>query len=350
MMLYIDLYIMYRNEKGVFQIKLIYFGDPHIRGTNPRNRKDDYKEALKNKFREIFSLAKYKEVEAIITPGDIFDRPEVTNGVLLEFAEVIKESPVPIYTTAGNHDIYGYNLDTYNRTSLRVLELIIPQLEVINDNTKNILLVDDEDSQNAVSLSFQPYSHEIDKEGFGYSPQNNQYPIAFKIHTAHGMLLDHDPKVFDRFTYVGDVKTDADLVLCDHDHLGFGRYDRADGKTFLNPGAICRLSASEAEVRRTVNVALITVEDNELKDIELIPLQSAKPGDEVLDRSKIEAEQKRQYAMEEFSSLIQDKEGNTAVVDVNAIIEAIAEKEKYEPDIVQIALDKIAEAKEEMTV
>ncbi len=332
-------------------MKLLYFGDPHIRGTNPRNRKDDYKEALKNKFREIFSLAKYKEVEAIITPGDIFDRPEVTNGVLLEFADVLKESPVPIYTTAGNHDIYGYNLDTYNRTSLRVLELIVPQLEVINDNTKNVIL---NDSYTKVALSFQPYSQDIDKNGFGYSPVNPEGDDYFKIHTAHGMLLDHDPKVFDRFTYIGDVKTEADLVLCGHDHLGFGRYDRADGKAFLNCGAICRLSASEAEIERTVNVALITVtgdeQDNHTAEIELIPLQSAKPGDEVLDRSKIEAEQKRQYAMEEFSSLIQDKQGNKAVVDVNAIVEAIAEKEKYEPDVIQIALEKIAEAKEEMSV
>ncbi len=30
---------------------------------------------------------------------------------------------------------------------------------------------------------------------------------CFKIHVAHGMLLDHDPKVFDRYTYVGTVNT-----------------------------------------------------------------------------------------------------------------------------------------------
>src|SRR5699024_3282396 len=217
------------------------------------------------------------------------------------------------------------------------------QLQVFNDN-EHIELLKNETEK--IALSFQPYSSEIDKDGFGYSPQKLAEG-AFHIHTAHGMLLDHDPKVFDRFTLVQDVKTDADLVLCGHDHTGFDIYNRSDGKVLLNCGSITRLSASQNEMQRTVKVALIEIKNNELEDIELIPLTTAKPGEEVLDRSKIEAEKQRQYAMDEFSTLIQDKQGNEAVVDVNAIIEAIAEKEKYDVEVVKIALEKIADAKQE---
>ena len=183
-------------------MKFLYFGDPHIRGTNPRNRKDNYKEALIAKFREIFALAKYKGVTAIIQPGDTFDRPEVTTSVLLEFAKVLKESPVPIYTTAGNHDIYGYNLATYERTSLRVLELIVPRLTVINDPGQAHMFHQD---GNHVQLTFTPYSDQIDKAGYGYSPEATEDYESTKIHVAHGMLLDHDPP-FDRYTKVQDVK------------------------------------------------------------------------------------------------------------------------------------------------
>lgn len=319
-------------------MKLLYFGDIHIRGKNPRNRTDDYKEALKAKLSEIWNLAKYYGVKAVICPGDVFDRPEVTNSVLLEFAEVFKECPVPIYTTPGNHDVYSYNLDTYGRTSLRILELIVPQLHVITDASQNITIGKE------VALSFQPYDQNIDRNGYGYSP-GKPLDGYFKIHTAHGMLLDHDPKVFDRYTYVGDVKTEADLVLCGHDHLGFGFYERKDGKKFLNCGAICRLSASEAEIERKVQVALITITNNQLEDLQLIDLRSAKPGNEVLDRSQIEADQKRQYAMEEFAALIQTEDGTKAIVDLNAIVESIADKEGYAPEVVRIALDKIGEAK-----
>ncbi|MGP9042136.1 metallophosphoesterase family protein [Cytobacillus kochii] len=327
-------------------MKLLYFGDVHIRGKNPRNRTDDYMEALKRKLREIWKLAEYNQVKAVLCPGDIFDRPEVTNSVLLEFAEVFKECPVRIYTTPGNHDVYSYNLDTYGRTSLRILELIVPQLTVVTDPKENVLL---DEPGTAVSLSFQPYDQHIDKDGYGYSP-GDPVEEAYMIHIAHGMLLDHDPKVFDRYTYVGTVKTEADLVLSGHDHLGFGYYERSDGKKFLNCGAICRLSASEAEIERKVQVALITIEDNQLEDLQLIDLRSAKPGNEILDRSRIEAEQKRQYAMEEFAALIQTEDGSKAVVDLNAIVESIAEKEGYAPEVVRVALDKIGEAKQALKV
>lgn len=327
-------------------MKFLYFGDVHIRGKNPRNRTDDYKEALKAKLREIFKLAEYNQVKAILCPGDIFDRPEVTNSVLLEFADVFKESPVPIYTTPGNHDVYSYNLDTYGRTSLKILELIVPQLTVVTDPKQNIILGE---PGTAIALSFQPYDQNIDKDGYGYSP-GDPMKDAYKIHIAHGMLLDHDPKVFDRYTYVGTVKTEADLVLSGHDHLGFGIYERKDGKVFMNCGAICRLSASEAEISRKVQVALIEVKGQQLEGIELIDLRSAKPGAEILDRSQIEAEQKRQYAMEEFAALIQTEDGAKAIVDLNAIVESIAAKEGYAPEVVQLALDKIGEAKQSLKV
>lgn len=327
-------------------MKLLYFGDVHIRGKNPRNRTDDYKESLKAKLREIFKLAEYNQVKALLCPGDIFDRPEVTNSVLLEFAEVFKESPVPILTTPGNHDVYSYNLETYGRTSLRILELIVPQLTVVTHSYRNVRI--QEEGVN-VAISFQPYDHRIDRDGYGYSP-GRPAEDAYKIHVAHGMLLDHDPKVFDRYTYVGTVKTEADLVLCGHDHLGFGLYERKDGKKFLNCGAICRLSASEAEISRKVQVALITIENNQLEGIELIDLRSAKPGSEILDRSQIEAEEKRQYAMEEFAALIQSEDGTKAIVDLNAIVEAIAQKEGYAPEVVRKALEKIDLAKQELRI
>lgn len=156
-------------------VKFLFVGDLHLRGTNPRNRIDDYKEVAKQKLKEVFKIAVDNAVDAILQPGDIFDRPEVGIAVLLEFAEVLKESPVNIYCTLGNHDIYGYNVDSYYRTSLRLLEMLVPQLTVIRSaSDKPIYLAK---GHYKVYLTATPYSKDMDINGYGYGPDVD-YPEA----------------------------------------------------------------------------------------------------------------------------------------------------------------------------
>lgn len=322
-------------------MRVLYVGDLHIRGTNPRNRMDNYKEALVAKIREVHQLAKDNNVKAILCAGDIFDKPEVSTGVLLEFADIFAESPVPWYTTPGNHDIHSYNLGTYWRTSLALLERLVPQFTVVQDPGYFIALRDGEEH---VAVSFTPFTSEMDRNGYGYSPDVEPPDPYFNIHVAHGMLLDHEPP-FDRFTLVQDVQTTADLVLTGHDHIGYGVYNRSDGKTFVNCGSLTRLAASVGETERTVQVLMVTVRPDKTYELDLIPLESAKPGPEVLDRSKIEAEQKRAYAMESFSALIQAKTGEAVILNIDNIVEQIAAQEDIKPEVVRIALEKINDAK-----
>lgn len=322
-------------------MKLLYVGDIHIRGTNPRNRTDSYKDALKNKLRELHKLAEENGAEAILCAGDIFDKPEVSTGVLLEFADVFAESPVPWYTTAGNHDLYSYNLSTYWRTSLALLERLVPNFHVINDPMQPLYF--DKSAQDVV-VTFTPFTSDMDRDGYGYSPEVDVPENVFKIHVAHGMLLDHTPP-FDRFSLVQDVQTTADLVLTGHDHTGYGIYKRPDGKTFVNQGSLTRLSASVTEIERAIQVLLIEVLPGKRADLQLLTLEAAAAGDTVLDRSKIEAEQKRQYAMEAFSALIQTKTGDQVLLDIDSIVEQIAEQEEIKPSVVRLALEKIHDAK-----
>lgn len=311
-------------------MKFLFVGDLHLRGTNPRNRTDDYKEAVKAKLREVFTLAEQQQVKAILCPGDIWDRPEVSIGVLVEFMGVFRECPVDFYTCAGNHDIHGYNLDTYDRTSLRLLTELAPKFRVFSES--QVMVYPD------VAITFAPYSNRMDRDGYGYGTHWQDEQL--KIHIAHGMLLDHTPP-FDRFTLLQEVQTTADLILTGHDHHGYGIYRRSDGKVFCNPGSLTRLSASAGELERPIQVALIHVLDKQTFDIQLIPLQSAKPGNEVLDRSKIEADQKRQYAMEEFAALIQTGTGEKVLLNINDIVEAIAKQEALAPEVVNKTLEKI---------
>jgi exonuclease SbcD len=317
--------------------KLLYAGDPHVKGSNPRNRIDNYKDTVFAKIREIFQLSKDYDCKGIVFPGDVLDSPEISNLFLVELAGLLDESPCPIYTTIGNHEMYGYNIETYIRTSLRILSMLVPKLHVVT-----ILPVVFEHNPR-VCLTFTPYSGRIDIGGYGYSPESLYMPNQenmIRVHVAHGMALDHRPP-FDRYTLIQEVKTEADLVITGHDHTGYGIYKRADGKVFLNPGSITRLSASITEMTRPVQVALITFNDNQRFEIDLVPLESAKPGEEVLDRSIIETRKQQEYAMEQFTALIQNSSGKLIKFNINDAVQEIAKKKNIPPEIVQMALDKI---------
>lgn len=324
-------------------MKLIYVGDPHLRGTNPRNRLDNYRDAVTVKMQEVYSLAVQHEAKAIITPGDVLDRPEVADGVKTYYADLLAESPVPVYTTPGNHDIRGYNLDTYQGGSLSIIARMVPQLHVVTSPENPVMFGLQEG--NPVQLTFTPYSGKMDIDGYGYSPEVEMHlPEPFKIHVAHGMLLDHEPP-FDRYSLIQKVQTTADLVLTGHDHTGYGVYRRPDGKVFCNPGSLTRIAASVAEMERPIQVALIDVRDAQAKDfnVDLIPLLSAKTGPEVLDRSRIEEAKARAYAMTEFAAIIQKGTGEKVLLDVNSIVETIAAQEKADPEVVALTLAKIGE-------
>lgn len=312
-------------------IKFIFTGDWHLRGNNPRNRIDDYQAAADEKLVEVFKLAKDNCIAAILMPGDVWDRPEVSIGVLLHYANILKDTPCPIYATIGNHDIYGYNLSTYGRSSLKLLELLVPDLHVISEDPVVI---------GGTWITATPYSGQMDIDGYGYNGDAGGINGFTYIHIAHGMLLDHKPP-FDRYTLIDDCKTNADIVLTGHDHTGYGVIKRADGKLFCNPGALMRMSASINEIERPVQIAEITIDsihDDKHIDIQLVPLSSAKPGDEVLDHSKIDEAKARQYAMDNFSTLIQSHTGQKVIVDVNQIVEEIAKQEDYAPEVVKTAL------------
>jgi len=328
-------------------VKFLFAADLHFRGTNPRNRIDNYKEAAKLKLKETFQIAEEKAVDAIIWPGDVFDSFNVSIGVLLELADFItsnKPKHIPILTTYGQHDVQGYNKESLYRTSLALLERLIPELRLYTDPSQRDIFVDNNGTK--VQLTFTPYSRQMDVDGYGYSPEDVQAGTSYSIHVAHGTLLDHKPP-FDKFTLLKDVQTKADLVLTGDYHPGYGIFKRGDGKVFCNPGSLTRLSATENSINRKIKVALVEVQGSEA-NIELIQLENQRPGEEVLDRSKIEAEKERQYNMENFAALIEAKTGEAVLLDVNQIVDEIAAQEGTEKEVVQLALDKIDEARGEL--
>jgi exonuclease SbcD len=105
------------------------------------------------------------------------------------------------------------------------------------------------------------------------------------------------------------------------------------------------MAASVGEMERPIQSLLVKIGTDKKLTLEKLVIAAAKTGPEVLDRTKIEAEQKRAYAMEAFSALIQSKTGEAVLLDIDAIVEQIADQEELKPEVVRLALQKINDAK-----
>src|SRR5690606_8411834 len=144
---------------GVFYLKLLFLTDTHIRGTTPKNRKDNLPETLERKFKEIIKIIEDHNIDYVLHGGDLFDRPDISVSIVGNFASILKNFKVPIYIVCGNHDVYGHNPDTINRTMLGLLDT----LKVVRIIDKDEVIYLRKDGIK-VQLSGQPYTYNVDNE------------------------------------------------------------------------------------------------------------------------------------------------------------------------------------------
>jgi len=273
-------------------MRLLFVTDTHLRGVAPRNRTDDFVATLKAKLGEVVSLAAEHRVFAVLHGGDLFDVPVPGLGVVGEFASILRQIEAPLFIVPGNHDLHGQNPETLMRTLLGFLG----RWGVVRLLDKSPVYLDDGNVR--VQLTGAPYHFAIDDGGGDYIVKKQNCDVA--IHVCHGALLDRSFGPMVKYTLIDDIaaRTQADYTLCGHYHLGYQGVCR-DGRWFLNPGALVRLSASPGELSRWPAVVLIRLEGTGARH-ETIRLKSARPGDEVLDRGAIEDAAFRARKRQEF--------------------------------------------------
>lgn len=321
-------------------MKLLFLTDTHIRGNTPENRKDNLSETLKNKINEIVEIAARHQVDYILHGGDFFDVASPSLAVTGEFLELFKQFKVPIYAISGNHDLFGANLQTLPRTLLG----FIARLGFINllmPGEKVYLRKHDV----CLQLTGQPYHYDIDvrPRELDYHMVKENADIA--IHMVHGMLA-YQEEFPGPHTLVNDIlETGADITLSGHNHLGFGHLE-INGRHFINPGALVRLSNHKKEIERKVGVTLIDLDGKKI-ECTFIPLSSAPPGEEVLDRSKIESKASLNLKLERFTQEIRQA-ADMEKMNVRNIINEVINNLQDSEDVREEALRRIALVEENM--
>ena len=321
-------------------MRFIYFTDSHIRGTNPKSRTDNFFETVMDKLREIQEVSLSWNADYILHGGDLFDRPDVSISVMNDIIPVLQKFTMPFYVISGNHDIYGHNPITLPRTMMGLLNTL-GIIHIIND--ESILL---EDGETTVQLSGSPYIYGLDREENRdlYLVKEKDSKADFAIHLVHGFLMTDSTKAMFSHTTISDiVDTKADLTLCGHLHDGIP-ITEVEGKIFANPGAMVRISNSLTELKRRPKILLIDVIKDECT-IEEYELKSAKPGDEVLDRTEIEMHKFKRRELAEFKESIEST-GTYDRINFLDVIVDIAENEKLDKNIKEEALKRIADVEE----
>lgn len=319
-------------------LKILFMGDRHNSETVPKSRIDDYYESCKAKDEEIISIAKANDVKLILHAGDFWtdaDR-KLGNEFVGKIARRWLGAGVPIVGIAGNHDLLGNNEGSLPSTTAGLLSSLGIFKTLL---TGEVMMLEDGDT--SIAVTGVNYHKGMDKKEFLSDYVLPEKRGDLHIHIAHGMLSPKSLGKIIRHTTIDEIKnTAADVTLCGHDHIGFGIVDY-NNKLFINPGAVVRMTCDKREMSRTVSVVLLTINEGKIS-AEMIPLKSAKPASEVLDRSEVEAENEKQRYKDFVRSGV-EKLNLGSTVSVSEVLEEIYAEESVPQEIRDSIEKKILE-------
>ncbi len=319
-------------------MKFLFLTDDHKRGTTPENRKDNFPESLAEKLREVVRISLEQEVDYVLHAGDFFDVPAPAISVCADFLEIYQQFSVPVYTIPGNHDLFGHNSETLPRTMLG----FAARLGIVKLLDREPLYL--EKGGLRVQVTGQGYHFEMDRRDPKLDYVVEKRDCDYAIHMVHGMLLQKPLFPGALYTLIEHIwDTEADFTLVGHNHLGFPDTEK-DGRLFLNPGALVRLSNQKQEMKRPVQVMVMDLGASP-PVVQKIRLKSALPGEEVLDRSRLD---EAAFREERLAGYLQEVKaaGSYQRTDVRVLIEEIAAIEDLPPGVIQEALQRISMAEE----
>ena len=344
-------------------MKFLFFGDKHERATAPENRIGDFLSDSAEKTKEIIELGKIHKVSAFLQPGDFWESPnpplDYASKVMKQWTNVdiyetlanlmsgteediknavstFRKDYIPMIGVVGNHELVAGNINTLPRTMAGFMN----QLGLTKFATKENPIIFETEDNLKIAITGTHYHL-----GMDYPINIDDYIVEEKlgdyhIHIVHGMLSEKDMGTMIRHTLIDNIKhTKADLTISGHDHIGFP-ITEIDGKYFANPGAVIRLKNDLKEISRQPKVLLIEITKDNGLTLKEIPLQSAKKGETVLNRKKIEEQKEKEERLEAFKAVVRKAELEKST-DIVEIVRNISENKKLEDKIKESISDRL---------
>lgn len=307
------------------KLSLLHVGDQHFDVTPPRSRKDDYFQAIKNKFIDIRTIAHDLGVDIITWSGDMINRKEahrvpyaLTNW-LIEYFSTFNDGYGPTdhilnVIAMGNHDVHQRAHQWHRQPIGTIVKsgCVIPLwTDPTTENPTGYVRVQvaTKSPDFAVALHGRMHSYGADTDAgraSNYSVSRIMGEAGFDIAVIHTHLLPNGSRFIadystpDHIDAVVRKEDRPDLYLCGHVHDDHGIFG-GDGYRCLNYGAISRGSIDEYNLQRSVKVGLIAIslagKGKHKVDISPIPLPSALPAKEVFYMEELSEKRRKAAAI-----------------------------------------------------
>ena len=230
-------------------MNLLVLTDLHLSSTRPSGRIGDYVADVEAKLAEVVDIANSYSVAAVLCAGDLFHRPDASFSAVSRFISFLERLDRRFITISGSHDLFGNNMDSLYRTAIGSLDRL-----------------------GCIELLQPGYRSAIKVESMTIGVSGSKVP---DIELVHGSILPRPD--FGDYTLLENYNTEARVVVVGHYHGGYD-LTTINGCTFVCPGSLVRVSASEVEMARRPRVAIIT----DTYEIFWHELVSVKDGSEVL--------------------------------------------------------------------
>lgn len=271
-------------------LKILFCTDIHLRAVKPLSRLDtDFLGSIIGKIEQVREISSGYDI--VLLGGDIFDRPDASHGVVTRAINAFSKFKVPVYTVIGNHDIYGYNGQTIDKTAMGILleSGAVKKLDSLSIGGVQILGL-----------------HAYDKETWEIPREGNRVILV-----VHKMITDR-PFPGGSCILVSDVaaKTNADIILSGDIH--YPHNVKIGEKLFINPGSLSRLSI--ADRNRHPQISELIFKDDGTFSHRFIKLECP-PSEEIFDlegyKDRVEEEEYSRDSISRYAEAVMSVKGSS---------------------------------------
>ena len=299
-------------------MKIVYFTDSHISHKVFSSRKDNYVESIKRKLMEVVAVANKINADYIVCGGDLFHSPTPTpNSVMVanDIATIFHSANADVYVVPGNHDEFGYNTATLNKTLLGIYAA---------NNTVKILDRDNPITHKVgdklIAIEGQEYYEGIDNgddSNFTCKVKADYNLLVIHAMLAKAKVLSHYKKNNVKCIDVDNVNTNANMVLAGHEHHGFRLFEIND-TIFINPSSLARTSR---DLTHHPSCVVIRIEEDLKPFIKTYALQTALKSEDIFDNEIHQKEKESKNVLATFEKQVKNITSDKTDIDLKNVID-----------------------------